>query len=99
MKTVIVGKLTKVEESEQKEKYKQQRIEVTVKEFDTTSGALKSESVFPMTIFNTKIESMNCKASLSAQVAVTCYIRSIKSEKDGKIFHNLALNAVEIKEV
>ncbi len=98
MKTVIVGKLSKVENPEVKEKYTQQRIEVLVKEFDSNTGMIKNESVFPMTVFNGKIDTMNCRASLGAQVVVTCYIRSIKSEKEDKVFYNLALNAVDIKE-
>jgi hypothetical protein len=99
MKTVIIGKLVTVAETEKKEAFSQQRIEVEVKEFDSTTGAEKSVKIFPITIFNKKITELNAIASKHARVAVTCYINSLRSEKDGKVFHNLALNAVELKEV
>ncbi len=99
MKTVIVGKLITVGQVESKENYSSQKIEVEVKEFDNMSGEVKSCSVYPITIFNKKIVELNAVASSQARVTVTCYIKALRSEKDGKVFHNLALNAVELKEV
>ncbi len=99
MKTVIIGKLISVGQTEAKENYSSQKIEIEHKDFDSTTGEIKNTSVFPITVFNKKITELNASASLNARVAVTCYIKALRSEKDGKIFHNLALNAVELKEV
>lgn len=96
MKTFLVGKITKVEEIQNKENYSSQKIEVTVKSFDNNTGEEKRSEIFPIQIFNKNIAALAAKDKLGLQCKVECYIKSLKSEKDGVIFHNVALNATSI---
>jgi hypothetical protein len=99
MKTFLVGKVSKVEEIQNKDNYSSQKIEITVKSFDQNTGEEKKEEVFPVQIFNKNIAAIKAGELLGLQVKASCYIKSLKSEKDGKTFHNIALNATEIKPV
>ena len=99
MQTNIIGQLISVAEPVRKDSYTSQLIEVNVKEFDTTSGTLKSDQTFPITIFNKKIEELKAVSMLNQRVMVKCYIKALKSEKDGKTYHNLALNGISITKV
>jgi hypothetical protein len=97
--TFISGKLTLVEPVTTKETYSSQRIEITVQEFDPNSGEAKTPSVFPLMIFNKKIAELAALSKLNSQVIAKCYIKSIPSEKEGKTYYNIGLNAVELKTV
>ena len=99
MQTNIIGQLISVAEPVKKDSYTSQLIEVNVKEFDTANGSLKSDQTFPITIFNKKIEELKAVLLLKERVMVKCYIKALKSEKDGKTYHNIALNGVSITKV
>jgi len=97
--TFITGKLTLVEPVETKESYSSQRIEVTVLEFDSTTGQPKEPQVFPLIIFNKKITELAASTKVGQQVMVKAYLRSIKSEKETKTFYNVGLNVAELKTI
>ena len=97
--TFIAGKITKVEPVETKSNYSSQRIEITVQEFDPSSGEPKTPSVFPLMIFNKNIAALAASTFLDKSVIAKCYLKSIPSEKDGKTYHNIGLNTVELKAV
>jgi len=96
MKTTIIGNLTKVEPIQAKETYSSQSIEVTVQEYDHNSGALKEPQIFPITIFNKKIAELNATSLLGQRVLAQCWLKSIKKEKDDKLFYNIALNCTSL---
>lgn len=92
MKTFIVGTLSKVEPVEVKSNYKQQRIEISIQEFDSQTGQPKELQVFPATIFNKKIDELKAEQYQGLRVKADCFLKSLKSEKDGRTFYNIALN-------
>lgn len=92
MKTTIIANLTEVLPVEVKETYKSQRITLMVQEFDRETGDPKPPEIFQPVIFNKFVDSINAKSLEGKRVKATCWIRSLKNEKDGKTFHNLALN-------
>ena len=97
MKTTIIGNLSKVEPVETKETYSQQKIEITVQEYDQTNGTAYPPQVFPITIFNKKIAELKAENLLAQRVRATCWLKSLKNEKDDKVFYNVALNATSLE--
>jgi len=97
MKTTIIGNLSKVEAVETKENYSQQKIEITVQEYDSTSGSAFPPQVFPITIFNKKISELKADTLLAKRVRAGCWLKSLKNEKDDKVFYNVALNATSLE--
>lgn len=99
MKTLIIGNLTKVEEIKTKDTYSSQNIEITVQEYDTSTGTAKEPQVFPITIFNKKIAELKAPEHLGKNVHASCWLKSLKNDKEGRTFYNVALNCTSLKQV
>ena len=95
-KVRLTGKITKIGEVEVKETYKMQHIELTISEFDRTTGEPKSEMVYPIALFNTTIDDFKADQWIGKRVQIACYVKTIKSEHEGKVFHNVVLNGTTI---
>jgi hypothetical protein len=98
MKTSIIGKLVAVAEPVKKENYSSQLIEINVKEFDSSSGEIKNDMTFPITIFNKYINELNAILLIDKRVVCKCYLKSLPTEKEGKKYNNIFLNAVKLEE-
>ncbi|MES2287238.1 MAG: hypothetical protein V4547_16220 [Bacteroidota bacterium] len=98
MKTVITGVISKIDDEQVKPNYRLRNIEITVKNFDRETGAAISEEVFPMSVFNKKIDELKPLLKIDARVKVTAYLKSLKNEKDGKTFYNIAVNVSDMSD-
>ncbi len=96
MKTTIIGNLTHVGEIQTKESYSSQALEITVQEYDHNSGSAKEPQIFPITIFNKKIAELKPAEMLGKRVVAGCWLKSIKKDKDDKVFYNIALNCTTL---
>ena len=97
MKTISIGKVCDVKEIEQKNDYSSQRLNILVQEFDQSTGEKKDAQIFPVTIFNKKIKEISAKDYEGKRVKATCWLRSLTSTKEDKIFYNIALNCTNIE--
>lgn len=96
MKTFLIGTVENVQPIEQKTNFKLQRFDVVIKEFERDSGQPLPDQVFPVTLFNKKIESFFLDNKVGKRVKVDCYLKSMPQESQGKVFHNIALNGHSI---
>jgi len=97
MNTILVGKMTDVQEIEVKNNHSQQRCNIFIQEFDQATGEKKDPQIFPVMFFNKKIKECNPKDFEGKKVRVKCWLRSLVSSKDNKTFYNIALNGTSLE--
>ncbi len=64
--------------------------------FDSGTGEPKEEMIYPIALFNTAIEDFKADQWEGKRVQIACYVKTLKSEHDGKVFHNVVLNGTTI---
>jgi len=96
MKTNLDCIITEVQPVEQKETFKVQRVRVEVEQFNATNGDKKPSQFFDISLFNEKIEDFKADNFKGQKVRIGCYLRSLKSEHDGKTYYNIVLNGHSI---
>lgn len=94
----MIGVISKIEDEKVQPNYRLRNIEITVKNFDRETGQPVSEEIFPMSVFNKKIDEFKPLLKIDARVKITAYLKSLKNEKDGKTFYNIALNVSDMSD-
>ena len=97
MKTILIGKVIDVKEIETKDSYSSQSFSILIQEFNQETGEKKDPQNFPVKVFNKKIKEISAKDYEGKRVKATCWLRSLTSIKEDKIFHNIALNCTNIE--
>jgi hypothetical protein len=97
MQTILIGKLTDVGPVEQKTNHQQQRALVHIQEFDRGTGEKKEPQIFPVMFFNKNIAKCNAFELQGRHVKATCWLRSLQSSKDGRMYYNIALNVTNLE--
>jgi hypothetical protein len=98
-KTIIIGVVTEFDQVITKDTYSSQQFRVLVTEFNQETGEKRPDQVFPITIFNKKIKELQIERFKNKRVKAEAFLKSQMSEKDGKVFFNLLLNAHKVEEL
>ncbi len=99
MRLEIKAILQKVEEVQEKGDLKFQYILLEKPIYDNFEGTLVRTVYYPATLFNDKITEINAKELEGKKVTCVCYLNSQESKTEDKIFHNLRLKVVSMKEL
>ena len=97
MKTILIGKVTDIKEIEKKESYSSQSFHILVQEYNQATGEKKDPQIFPVKVFNKKIQELEVKQYEGKIVKATCWLRSLTSVKESGVFFNIALNCTDIE--
>jgi len=91
-KVRIIGKIVEIGEVETKETYKKQIIRLEETVYDSNSGEPKKTSCYDIALFNDAIDDFKADQWEGKKVQVACFLKSLKSENEGKTYWNLVLN-------
>lgn len=97
-KTTIQGVLVEFDPIQAKENYSSQQARILVQEYDSETGKARNPEVYPVTFFNKKIKEVNLPSFINKKVRVTCFLKSVTKEHEGKAFFNILLNGTSIEE-
>lgn len=88
--------LETVQEIEQLEKTKRQKITLKIPVYDTFTGEPVRNDVFPAAILGKNINRLDADKKLGEIVSAICFLTSFSNEKEDVTYHNLSLNCVEL---